>query len=215
MLKNKIKSLISLGLNINVVYDIGAWKGYWSLDMRDLLNSSQFYLFEGNETYKDDLDKTHMPYFIEILSNKVQDVQYYRGAQSGESYYKENTNYYKNVLPEGKISNTLDNIITTNNLPLPDFIKIDTQGSELDILSGGFSSLNNASLVYSESPVLQYNNGAPSFDEYIQFFLNKGFYPLDICEQHYMDSVLVQMDILFIKKEIKNKILGTNNILLV
>ena len=38
---------------------------------------------------------------------------------------------------------SLDNILEENNIENPDFIKLDTQGSELDILKGGINTLQS------------------------------------------------------------------------
>ena len=110
-------------------------------------------------------------------------------------------------------STTLDNIVKKENLPLPDFLKIDTQGSELDILRGSKKSISKCSLIYLECPIIEYNLKAPKLNEYIDYLNLIDFVPYDVCEIHKIDNVLIQIDILFIKKNILNKIYPNKKIL--
>ena len=101
---------------------------------------------------------------------------------------------------------SLDELVKKENLPYPNFIKIDTQGSELDILKGSQQSISECSLIYLECPIIEYNLKAPNINEYIKYLDSIGFVPYDICEIPKMDNVLIQIDILFIKKSILIKI---------
>jgi len=64
----------------------------------------------------------------------------------------------------------LDELIDKHNLPIPDFIKLDTQGSELDILKGATKIVGKTPLIFTEMPIIEYNKGAPKFSEYMDFF---------------------------------------------
>ena len=116
----------------------------------------------------------------------------------------------KKLKPKKKITDTLDNIVKKEKLPKPNFVKIDTQGSEIDILKGGKKTISNCSVVYLECPIINYNLGAPNLDEYIKYLNSVDFVPYDICEVHYSDKVLIQVDILFIKKSILIKKINPN-----
>jgi hypothetical protein len=71
--------------------------------------------------------------------------------------------------------------------------------------------LAHASLVYIELPILSYNLGAPSFQDYIEFMKMNNFMPYDICELHYSNGVMIQVDILFIHETKLSKINSTFN----
>ena len=98
-------------------------------------------------------------------------------------------------------------------LPFPDFLKIDTQGSEIDILKGSNKTISQCTLIYLECPILEYNLNAPNFHEYITFMNSIDYVPIDICELHKIDNVLIQIDILFIKKKILKNIYQDKKIL--
>ena len=47
----------------------------------------------------------------------------------------------------------------------------------------------------------QYNKGAPSFFEHIQYMNDIGFVPFDICELHSAKNLLIQIDICFVRQD--------------
>jgi hypothetical protein len=68
-------------------------------------------------------------------------------------------------------------------------------------------------LIYLECPIIEYNINSPGLDEYISFLDSIDFIPYDICEVHKIDNVLVQTDIIFIKKTTFNEIFPEKKIL--
>ena len=206
-LNSNLIKLIKKEVEIKTVYDIGAHRGDFSNFLsKTSLKGKDFYLFEANEKNEKYLNKFDFKYFIDVLSDRKKEVKFYSKSLSGDSYYLEQTNIYDGFDAKTKISNTLDNIVEQNNLPFPNFIKIDTQGSEIDILKGAKRVISNCKLIYLECPIIEYNFGSPNLDQYIKYLDSIDFIPYDICEVHYIDKMLVQIDILFIKKSIFNKI---------
>ena len=209
-LNSNLINLIKKEVEIKTVYDIGAHRGDFSNFLsKTSLRGKDFYLFEANEKNQKFLNKFNFKYFIEVLSDKKKVVQFYskpHESLGGDSYFRETTDIYDDSDSTTKITDTLDNIVEKNNLPLPNFIKIDTQGSEIDILKGATKVISDCKLIYLECPLIEYNFESPSLDQYIKYLASIEFIPYDICEVHYIDKMLVQIDILFIKKSIFNKI---------
>jgi FkbM family methyltransferase len=203
-------NLVYKGFDLSVIYDIGACKGKWSQGLCNTLPRSKFILFEANSSYIPDLQRTGFEFYQTVLSspNKKQ-VQFYNGTDTGDSYYKENTKWYESKSSIVVDCKTLDQMVKTHNLPLPNFIKLDTQGSELDILSGA-SFLDSVDLVYTECPIICYNKGAPNIQEYLDFFKKRDFIPIEIFEIHKLEDTLLQIDIMFMKKSAKEKFLQPN-----
>ena len=71
--------------------------------------------------------------------------------------------YYKLSRRKNRKTSKLDTIIKERNYPLPDLIKIDTQGSELDILNGSSEALKNIKYLIVELQHIQYNKNAKFF----------------------------------------------------
>jgi len=189
-------------VNINTVYDVGARFGNWSKTTSKLIPDAEFILFEATEKCTPQLDSKGFTYFIGALSSEEKTVQFYERGTAGDSYYMEKTKFYDDVAPKNVITKTLDGLNEQHNLPSPDFIKIDTQGSELDILEGGKQCLTSASICYLECPILEYNTGAPNIYDYISYMKNHDFIPIHIGEEHITHGALAQIDLLFLKKEI-------------
>tara|TARA_B100000795_G_scaffold239786_1_gene201625 strand:- start:69 stop:701 length:633 start_codon:yes stop_codon:yes gene_type:complete len=202
-------------VKIENIYDIGAYRGKWSTFLSNTsLKNKKFFLFEANIENNIYLKKLNFKYFISVLSDKIKEVKFYSKAHTGDSYYLEQTNFYKkNLISVLKKTNTLDDIVTKNNLPFPDFIKIDTQGSEIDILKGGKKVVENCNIILLECPIIQYNLGSPNLSEYIEYLNLINFVPYDICETHNIDKVLIQIDILFVRKSIIKDINNDQKIL--
>ena len=200
------------GLEINTVYDIGANQGQWSPAIKQTaLPDSYFYLFEGNSRHEPQLKATGLPYYIGILSNPGRDyVEFYDANITGDSYYKENTVHYDNKTATRYPTRTLDSIVEECELPAPNFIKIDTQGSEIDVLQGAEKILPEVDLIYLECPIIRYNLGAPTIQDYLDYMREHGFIPTDILEVHNNEHTVLQIDIMFINIKTKERLYGKN-----
>ena len=91
---------------------------------------------------------------------------------------------------------------------MPDIIKIDTQGSEVDIFKGSHKALQNCKLLLTETPIIEYNKGAPKLHEYIDTLFDYSLVPIRVEEIHIIDNTLIQIDIIFLRKNIKDQIFG-------
>ena len=113
--------------------------------------------------------------------------------------FKENTGYFDDCLELEKSTSTLDNIFNENNFF--NLIKIDCQGAELPILKGGKKLIQHADVIILELPFMgEYNIGVPDFYEHIKYMNEIGFKVFDIIEMHRVQGILIQVDIIFIKK---------------
>lgn len=211
-LKKFLTEIQQRGLKINTVYDIGAWTGGWSRDMKSsVLNSAEFILFEGSPERAAQLANTGFIHFGSVLSSPDKEfVDYYSTAGTGDSYYRENTENYDTVSPVRLPCTTLDIIVKKYNLPIPNFIKIDTQGSELDVLSGATTVMPYTDIIYTECPIVPYNIGSPNIQDYLDFFKQQDFTPIDLLETHTFEHTLVQVDLMFMRKTVKEQIFGHN-----
>jgi len=201
---NHLKILQDKGLEINTIYDIGAHKGRWTKEHSKLFPKSNFFLFEANqEHYKKLITRGHKT-FIGVLSSNGQDAKFYKKAGTGDSLYRENTITYSEESFELVKTKTLHQVATDNNLPKPNFLKLDVQGAEIDILQGSGDLLDECSLILAECPIVPYNIGAPELNDYLKYFKSIGFSPLRITEQHSHRGSLLQIDILFLKEKTRD-----------
>lgn len=199
-LKGFFKSIEAGLKDLNIIYDIGAYKGSWTQEVSGYVpKETKFYLFEPNKEHNSDLSKTGHLFYNTVLSDKEKYVDFFSINGTGDSYYKERSIHYKDTKPVTVKADTLDSFITNNNIPKPDILKIDTQGSELDILRGGMECLSNAKIVMLECSIQSYNLGAPGIESVIEFMVNNGFTPHFITEIHTLDIPIYQIDIAFLR----------------
>jgi hypothetical protein len=117
-------------------------------------------------------------YVISVLSNvdgKI--VDFYENSENpgGNSYYLETTGAFNDTHKKSKMTITLDTIIEHNGWELPDLIKIDVQGAEIDVLKGAKKSLKNCNDIILEAQHTNYNDGAPKFEEVKDYLEDIGF----------------------------------------
>ena len=81
-----------------------------------------------------------------------------------------------------------------------DFLKLDVQGYELNVLQGASELLKLTELILMETSLAQNNRGCPLFSDVIKFMTEQDFRLLDFCSQaRRKDGSLWQTDLLFIK----------------
>ena len=191
--------------NISTVYDIGAHHGKWSLGMKKLMPKASFQLFEANPVCETFLKKTGLPYHRIALSKAKGKRVFHSNNSTGDSFYPENTKL-SGVFgwQEKEVATAdLDSFAVQNHLPSPDWIKLDVQGAELDVLAGGKCLFSKSKFLLTEIPLLPYNLGAPSFSDYLDAFGAAGFRPVSVVEVHQLSAkagnspALSQMDLFF------------------
>jgi FkbM family methyltransferase len=179
-----------LDLEINNILDIGAHVGKFSLDINKIFPNAYVLMIEANKKCEDYLKLIGFDYAIALLSNTNKLVDFYINPNdqisTGNSYLLENTGYFEKFLTEQIYSVTLDQVSEVVNKNF-DLIKIDTQGSELDILKGGIKTIKNSKCIIVEASTIKekpYNKGAPHCDEIIEFMKDHGYGRYSIVGEH-------------------------------
>lgn len=164
--------------------DIGACKG-WAIPFvkTQLYTLERMEMIEANRAHEAELriisQELNIPYRIEVLSDTVKEVTFYldgagnESAGPGNSYYKEDTRHYVGTPQETRTTNTLDNIYSDEDIF--DIIKMDTQGSEMDIIKGGLNLISRTKALILEENVVPFNIGAPLHDEVRTYVESLGF----------------------------------------
>ncbi len=191
------------GVPMKEVWDIGAHDGTWSTRAHRMkyLQNARFTLFEANSIHRKALESTGLEFHISVLSSEVSEVEFFATGGSGDSVYLENTHHYHDVSPVTVSTSTLDELASANHLELPDFVKIDVQGSELQVIKGGQHSLSHASLVMCEVSLVEYNIGAPGIMEVTAALLDLGLAPFQIVDLHFHNRALTQLDLVFVSRK--------------
>jgi hypothetical protein len=97
---------------------------------------------------------------------------------------------------------TLDGLISAGELPVPDLIKIDVQGFELEVLRGSFGCLGKSDLLIVETSFFHPLGERPSFYRTIELMEAYGYGIYDLVDLKYFsgDGALGQVDICFVRE---------------
>ena len=190
------------------IIDIGANVGDFSKSLHSVFPDCQFCLVEANENCEPSLKALPFSYDISALGAEESEADFYienaNPLATGASLKRENTAYYNEGLYHTKKVkiHTLDSkeYFTGEKI---DLLKLDVQGSELDILKGGRKTLQRTDMVLMECSNVPYNLGAQLIDEYYDCMEQHGFRVLEIVDfikmQIGIGTVVGQMDLLFKK----------------
>jgi FkbM family methyltransferase len=172
-----------LNFEPQICYDIGAAVLHWTRHAERIWPKTQVILFDAFEP-AEILYKTHK-YNIGLLSDKDNiDIKFYQNDLlfGGNSYYKENIKFspaakdiYNEASEEKRTTFTIDTVAKMKEFPLPDMVKIDVQGAELDILKGMTYTLSNVKHLIVELQHVEYNIGAKQVEDSIPFIEDLGF----------------------------------------
>lgn len=190
------------GYNFKKILDIGCNIGNWTKQMQQYFPSAQYFMIDATDYPARD---KNVPFLQAILSSENGEVDWYDitgGNGTGNSYLKENTAHYANTMPVKRKCITVNSLIDNKLLPSDfQFVKMDVQGAEIDVLKGASKLIENVEVFLLEMPFVgEFNKNAPKFLDYINFMDNIGFVCFDITEIHRHYGMLLGVDILFIRK---------------
>jgi FkbM family methyltransferase len=186
------------------ILDIGANIGQFHNLAKNTFPNSYIFSIEASDACEPYLKQITPNYYIGMLAKDNSDYQFYKRkgdpTSTGNSFYKELTHFYSD--------DQLD-IVNEKGIMLDDLfeeeseftlIKIDTQGSELDIITGGINLCKKAKGILLEVSLTQYNEGAPLYGDVVKFMKTIQFTPVEVLDES-RNHGAYQQDILFIKNE--------------
>lgn len=197
------------GFTPTAILDVGANNTSWSKIAKEVFPQADCFMIEPQIEMKPFLDSfcENFPgskYFLagagaiagELILNIWDDF-------SGSSLIAPESTQSKRVVEQRRIPIvTIDSLIENGNLPLPDLVKLDIQGFEIEALQGGLKLLENAEILILEVSLLRFKQGMPIFHEVIDFMANKNYLVYDFpgfLRRPY-DGSLGQIDICFAKE---------------
>lgn len=195
----------------STVLDIGGHIGEFFNLVKNTFPDAYVFIIEGNKDCEPYLKQLGTKYLIKLLGKENKDVIFYKTKMdplcTGNSIYKEVTPHFTDnrLIEESVRLHTIDSIFKDETCF--DLIKIDTQGSELDILEGGKTIAKKAKGILLEVSLNTYNEGAPLYKDVVKYMEELGFSEKETIggftwttEQQGIN--LTQKDILFINNNI-------------
>jgi len=204
-MKGSLLVIKELGFSPATIIDVGAQLG--TPPLYDVFPESHHIMLEPIEEYMSDLQK---------ICSKLPNAEFMHTAVVKDKKIKSITikvkeNYKASqIVDEKDISSsewsgwidrtvpaiTLDDLCQLKSLPSPFLVKIDVDGKEVDVLSGGETTLSQAEYVIIESTLFH------QFHSVMNFMQDHGFVVYDIVDPLYrpVDNALWQVDVAFVKQ---------------
>jgi len=202
-----LATLLRCGFKPTGVLDVGANRGIWTHDTRkQYFPDANFFMIEGNHQHKKALMRSKIPFQISLVGEKQGKIKYYRykgsveDGDTGNSIFKETTTAFDNAeIVEAPID-TIDNIVAHHQVGPFQYMKLDIQGAEMAALKGATQTLKTVEAVQTEAPIVNYNQGAPSFLDLYVYMESIGFAMFEILELHRdLEGIMLQFDVLWVR----------------
>jgi FkbM family methyltransferase len=200
---NVLERMRARGENPTGFIDAGAHFGETNDLIRALYPDTRIISFEANPYCEEVLKNKGIEYLICLLGKEnIEAVPFFVNTNditsTGCSIYKEESIHFKDAKVIDLNMYKLDDVI-----PLEakmDFLKMDVQGAELDILDGATKLLPTIRWIYLEVSFVKCNEGAPLFTDIFNYLTGeKGYRISDMCDPTWVDNKLLQCNFLFEK----------------
>lgn len=195
-----------------LILDVGANRGDWTRMAKDVFPEASFLLIEPQIEMRQSLND---------LCSEFEDISWIEaGAGSKEGRLVQTIwddlagssflpNVDENLLQTGRQREvdivTIDSLLVRRNLDIPDLVKLDIQGFELEALRGATSLFGKTELFTMEVSLFPFDDvpGMPIVREVIEFMGERGYEVYDILGylRRPFDGALGQVDLAFAKRE--------------
>ncbi|KAB2912264.1 MAG: FkbM family methyltransferase [Hyphomicrobiaceae bacterium] len=169
------------GYSLKTIVDVGAFRGKWAMAVGRVFPESRIIMVEAQEENRGFLDAavaelgTRATYEIALLGAEEKVSVPFYSLGSGSSIYAEMTSHGLAAATVNKSMTTLSAVLGKLDASNPDFIKLDVQGAEIEVMKGAMQALETATLLQAELSVTPYNAGAPLAADVIEFMGDLGF----------------------------------------
>lgn len=201
---NRLKEF---GFNPNVSIDGGACHGEWSASIRSTFPTTTIMGVDANDWNQNGSFPHVNIGEVQVLSDQDgKEVIFFKkveGHSTGDSLFRENTFHYEGdrLVKEKRMSVTLKTLCEKHGIQKIDLLKLDTQGSEIIIMSGLSEMLDDVEFIEIECSLVEWNVGGCMIEDVVEYLREK-FDIYEILEFHRLNNLdLIQVDILFQNKK--------------
>lgn len=194
-----------LGFEPQTIIDCGSALGEWSELARLIFPEPKIYAFDPIHYTTPDENSLKYPKINNIqlthtlLGADGENVTFYMYNQvpKRSSFFPEFTDMKATEI--SATTRSLDSFFSAE-LPAPVLVKLDTQGSELEILKNAPQTLSKTDVVVLEVSTISGNKNAPEFYEIVKWFFENDFALYDMLAAGYRGFLVAQFDAIFVRK---------------
>ncbi len=201
--------LRNAGLQPKLVFDVGASFGPFVDNIWRVWPDAEIHCFEPEPEYAALLEKRastntklHVcKALVGATARSTQAYYFHLGASSILPSTDDSTKL-ESIRTRSEKMITLDHYCEQQGIK-PDFLKIDVQGFELEVLKGAENALSSIEVVFTEVNHIAVYRSAPLAAELIAWLANRGYALHDICNfmPRPRDGALWQSDMIFVRHE--------------
>jgi len=184
--------------------DVGAYKGTWTREFKKLFPECAVLMIEPQRDLAPELtavcdELPDVAWMDALLGRDSGTPVTFEVMKSGSSVYSEQSPYPRT--PTVRETWRLDDNLTRFSQPV-DYLKLDVQGYELEVLAGCPKALAQAKVVAMEASLIPTNKGAPLFMDVMRYMDERGFRLTDIDGlTRRKDGMLWQADLAFARED--------------
>ena len=198
------------GLNCKQILDVGANRADWSRMAKEIFPEASFYLIEPQIEMEKYLkafvnEFSNSVYFLNGVGARKESLIFtIRDNLAGSSFFPDDNEKLLKNRRQRKIEVIkIDDLIDSNKMKIPELIKLDIQGYELEALKGAIKTFGHTEVYILEVSLFSFGLGMPIISDVMNFMLNHGYVIYDFPGflKRPLDGALAQCDICFVKKD--------------
>ncbi|MDZ4712588.1 MAG: FkbM family methyltransferase [bacterium] len=209
-MKLLLEDIMNRGLKLVHALDVGANLSHWSRLMKSVSPDVKIYMIEPLPEMESALknfckDFPDSKYFLAGAGSKIENhfITTYHDDPAGATCLVGENEYLKSVNKQRSIPIiTIDSLIEKGEIEIPEIVKLDIQGFELEALKGAKHLFGKTEVFILETSLFEYTKGTPLFSEVVIFMAERDYeiYDFPGFLRRPYDGALGQLDVCFTKK---------------
>ena len=201
---SSLERLANLGFNPSQIFDVGAYRG----DFADLciknFPTAKIACFDVLEHRVEQLNllalkNASVRVFPTLLGSEIRDSVEFNQAETASSVLVEQVP--QNFPVKSYPMTTIDEIVLNHfDGKSPEFLKLDVQGYELEVLKGAEKSIKGVQVILAEISLLDIHQNVALLAEMVKWLSDRDWIAYDICglTRRPLDQALWQADFIFV-----------------
>jgi FkbM family methyltransferase len=203
-MRSCLQGLVNRGFVPDSVIDVGAAQGAWTCIALEFWPKARYFLIEPLEERRPDLEalRTAVPSVDFLIAGAGEhkttlelgiDPAHLDGSSFAYTRLQSRT---VDVVP-------LDDLLEEGRFRPPQFLKLDVQGFELDVLRGAAHTMAACGLILLEAAFFRFQSRMALFHEIVEWMAAHGFVIYEVVDvlRRPLDGAMGQCDLLFARED--------------